>query len=113
MGSRGKKKKDIKVAKCVACCHINGQNKRTLPPICPSLDVACLAIVPKWLERENLLDFMVGIDKHECNRDTWDIEPPRVPMDSEYIDKEFLERMEQSFKEYQDKGIRVELMESY
>jgi hypothetical protein len=40
-------------------------------------------------------------------------EEPRVPMDSEYIDKAFLDRMKQSFKENQEKGIRIELMESY
>jgi len=114
VGSRGKKKSDMKVAKCVACCYINGQNKKTLPCICPSLDMPCLAIVPKWVnDEENLLDFIIGLDKHECNRDIGDNDDPRVPMNSEYIDKAFLDRMEQSFKECKDKGIRVELMESY
>lgn len=114
MGSRGKKKSDMRVAKCVACCYINGQNKRTLPCLCPSLDMPCFAIVPKWVENENnLLDFMVGISNHECNKDIADEDEPRVPMDSEYIDKAFLDRMEQSFKECQSKGIRVEIMESY
>lgn len=53
MSSRGKRKKDMKEVKCMACCYINGEDKRTL------------------------------------------------------------DRMKQSFKENQEKGIRIELMESY
>ncbi len=113
MSSRGKKKNNMKLAKCAACCYINGQNSRTLPCICPSMNEPCLAIKPKWLEVENLLDFMGGLENHECNRNNGDNDEPRIPMDSEYIDGTFLDRMNQSFKECQDKNIRVELMESY
>lgn len=108
-----KKNKDKIIAKCISCCHINSQNKRTLPCICPVSNMPCKAIKEKWVKEENLLDFIVDLDKHECNRNNGENDEPRVPMDSEYVDVIFIDQMEQSYKEFQNGSISIEVMESY
>lgn len=84
--------KDKKYAMCILCCHHNLQIK-SLPCLCPQTGMPCLAINQKWTEESNLLIFIIGLDSEECNRSITDNEEPRVPMESKYINQDFIRQM--------------------
>lgn len=105
MSSRGKNKKAYLMIKCACCCHNNGKLKRTLPIMCPLFDDVCLSLLIRDTNEITCLKkFIQDIDKMECNRNTFDTDelPQRVPMDSVYIDKCFIDEMEKKYEAYKN-----------
>lgn len=79
---------------CVACCKLNRENRKNLPFICPKTNMPCFAIDPKYLipeMNEKMLD-MVSNNKS------------RLPIDSEYIDKHFVDTRCEVFEDLAQKG---------
>ena len=84
---------------CVTCCQINSQSRKSLPFICPRLQIPCLAINPAWLStEEKLKEMMLEISSRASD------DPERIPMDSRIIDREYVESRCRTFDTLQKAG---------
>ncbi len=96
---------------CITCCKINNENKKTLPMICPKIQMPCLAIEPKYLIPkidENFIKYLAGYNIAHNTKEN------RVPIDSKYIDKNFVESRCAAFDDLQKKGMKtIVAMEAY
>ena len=84
---------------CVACCKINKENSKTLPLICPQTKMPCFAIEPQYLipePSEEMICFLEGFNNNNTQ--------PRVPINSKYIDKNYIDTRCAAFDDLQKKG---------
>lgn len=76
---------------CVVCSHTNQKNNNGFPLVCPQMKMPCFAIHPDYLFSKNNL-LMASLDFKG-----------RVPM--KFIDKEFLDSMNDGYDEIVKRGV--------
>lgn len=94
---------------CIGCCQINSQNSKTLPLICPRINMPCMAIEPKYLMpkiSEEMVTFLGEVNK--------DSEKVRIPIDCKYIDQDFVKTRCSAFSDLAKQGNKtIYTMQAY
>lgn len=93
---------------CLGCCKINKENRGTLPFFCKKIQMPCMAIEPQYIEtqsgKEKLMEFAFSVNRIREVLTYEAVQNMRIPMDSEYIDKQFVERHIESFDKLVENG---------
>lgn len=94
---------------CVGCCQINSQNSKTLPLICPQINMPCMAIDPKYLIPKISEEMVIFLG--EVNKDS---EKVRIPIDCKYIDQDFVKTRCSAFTDLAKQGNKtIYTMQAY
>lgn len=95
---------------CIGCCKLNRENSKTVPLICPKTNMPCFAFEPKYLIPEVSEEMISFLEKFNINNK----ENPRVPIDSKYISKHFVNTRCEAFEMLAKKGNKtIYTMEAY
>lgn len=84
---------------CVTCCQVNSQNSKTLPLVCPKINMPCLAIDPKYIIPKISEEMVIFLSEfNEGNGKA------RIPIDCKYIDSDFVKTRCNAFTELSKLG---------
>lgn len=93
---------------CLGCCKINKENRGTLPFFCKKIQMPCMAIESKYITTEQgnieLMEFAFKWNKINEKATYEAVTSMRIPMDSEYIDKQFVNRQIGAFDKLVENG---------
>lgn len=96
---------------CVACCKLNRENSKTLPLVCPKTNMACFGINPKYLIPQISKELCQFVDIYQRENK---LDKPRLPINSRYIDKSFVDTRCEAFEDLAQKGNKtIYTMEAY